>query len=394
MEKIVVGLMSGTSVDGIDAAIVKIKGYGMDSKVDLLHFSTMPFEETLKREILDSMDIDLSNAASICSLNFKLGKKFADAVRHVCTEAGVPLDVIDLIGSHGQTIYHIPNGSDLYTKSTLQIGEAAVIAHETNTMVVSGFRAMDMAAGGEGAPLVPYTECILYNDPKKNRALQNIGGIGNVTVLPKGMNLGNVFAFDTGPGNMVMDELSLRLKGSPYDPNGQWAAAGIVDEEMVAEWLRMDFFSKAPPKSTGRELFGKGFTDAFLRDHGHKPAEDLIATATYFTAASIAKSYQSFIFPKLKIDQVIIGGGGSYNSTLMTMLRKLMPDVDIGTQEDIGFSSEAKEAIAFAVLANETIHQQAVNVPRVTGASSSVILGNITLPPGGDHKKILQKAGK
>ncbi|RDI41399.1 anhydro-N-acetylmuramic acid kinase AnmK [Falsibacillus pallidus] len=393
MERLAVGLMSGTSVDGIDAALVKIKGHGENTEIELLHYSTYSYNEEMKKSILAAMDPANSTVAAICSLNFKLGKQFAEAVKRVCMEADVPLAEIDVIGSHGQTIYHIPQQEGDLEKSTLQIGEPAIISYETGSVVVSNFRTMDMAAGGEGAPLVPYTEYILYRNPEKNRALQNIGGIGNVTVIQKDAAMDDVFAFDTGPGNMIMDELCKHFKGISYDPKGKIAAEGNVQHELVDHWLSMDYFLKEPPKSTGRELFGADFTSRIIQENPHLSPEDLIATATYFTAASIAKSCRDFVFPKTPIDELIVGGGGSYNQTLLAMLKELLPEVMVMTQEEIGLSSEAKEAVAFALLANETIHQQCSNIPNATGASKPVILGNITLPPNGDAKNILQKAG-
>lgn len=381
MEKLAVGLMSGTSIDGIDAALVRIKGYGKNTDVELVHFITMPFTKQMEQRIMQCMDVHLSNSALICSMNFELGSLFASAVKTVCKEAGILVEDIDFIGSHGQTIFHLPKQSDGYERSTLQIGEPAIIAYETGAAVVSNFRTMDMAAGGEGAPLVPYTEYLLYRSETKGRAMQNIGGIGNVTVLPKQGTLEDVYAFDTGPGNMIIDELCKRLKGVSFDRGGKWASVGKVHEEIVNNWMQMDFFSSQPPKSTGRELFGAQFTDELLRKYRNLPDQDLIATATYFTALSIADAYRRFIFPKTKIDELIVGGGGSYNDTLLRMLQKLLPEISVLTQEDLGFSSEAKEAIAFAILANETLHLQPSNAPKATGANEPVILGSITQSP-------------
>lgn len=380
MEKLAVGLMSGTSLDGIDAALVKISGYGLDTKVQLLHFVTVPIPIDIEQEIIQSMGRKSSNVAMICSLNFKLGALFAEAVKTVCVQANIPLEKLDFIASHGQTIYHLPNQLEGYRKSTLQIGEPAVIAYETGVTVVSNFRTMDMAAGGEGAPLVPYTDYLLYHSNKKGRALQNIGGIGNVTVLQKGGTLDDIIAFDTGPGNMIIDEICKRFKGTPYDDEGKWAEAGEIHQEIAESWLQLEFFSEKPPKSTGRELFGMHYTEKLLETYPYLSPNDLIATATYFTALSVANAYERFVLPKTQIDELIIGGGGSHNKTLLLMLRKLLPKITILTQEDIGFSSDAKEAIAFAILANETLNGQPSNAPKATGARKRVILGSITYP--------------
>ncbi|MCJ7841527.1 anhydro-N-acetylmuramic acid kinase AnmK [Lederbergia sp. NSJ-179] len=378
MTRLGVGLMSGTSVDGIDAALVQIKGCGIDSKVELLGFLTMPFAEEVRQEIFQCLDPERSNVALVCHLNFKLGYVMAEAVKEVCKQADVPLTEIDFVASHGQTVYHLPHKDGAYERSTLQIGEPAIIAYETGTTVISNFRSMDMAAGGEGAPLVPYADYVLYRNDHKGVALQNIGGIGNLTAIPKQATLDDVIAFDTGPGNMVIDELCRLLKGKPFDDGGKWAASGQVDYSLIESWMKMDYFRKEPPKSTGREQFGRQFAMKVMQDAHHLPAEDMIVTATYFTAASIADAYHHFIFPRFAIEEMIIAGGGSMNKTLLQYIQSLLPTIAVKTQEDLGFSSEAKEAVSFAILGNETLNHRPANVPKATGASEPVILGSIT----------------
>lgn len=382
-KRLAVGLMSGTSVDGVDAAIVSIEGSGKDTIVELVHYSTAPFPPQVKKKIFDVMSVTESSTPLLSSLHFELGDVYADAVLKVCAETGVSIEELDFIGSHGQTVYHQPFHTEDSVPSTLQIGEPSVIAYRTNTRVVSNFRSMDMAAGGEGAPLVPYTEFLLYRKKDQGRLLQNIGGIGNVTVLPKDCALHEVFAFDTGPGNMVIDGLCERLFGLSFDENGAIAEKGTVSTDVAQKWMEWekDFFLKEPPKSTGRELFGEVFVNRILDEFGDLSKEDLIATATYFTARTIADAYEKFVLPKHTINEVIIGGGGSYNGTLLRMMRELLPELKILIQEDIGYSSDAKEAIAFALLANETLHGNPSNVPGATGASKSVILGTITPRP-------------
>jgi anhydro-N-acetylmuramic acid kinase len=382
-KRLAVGLMSGTSVDGVDAALVSIEGSGTDTVVELLHYLSAPFPPQVKKKIFDVMSPDDSSTPLLSSLHFELGDVYADAVEKVCTEAGVSVDELGFIGSHGQTVYHQPFHTEESVASTLQIGEPSVIAYRTNTQVVSNFRSMDLAAGGEGAPLVPYTEFLLYRKKDGGRLLQNIGGIGNVTVLPKDCSLEEVFAFDTGPGNMVIDGLCETLFGLSFDEDGSIAARGTVHPEAARKWMEWekDFFQKAPPKSTGRELFGEVFVNRILDEYSHLAKEDLIATATYFTALSISDAYKTFVFPLHPINEVIIGGGGSYNRTLLQMMRELLPEVTILIQEDIGYSSDAKEAIAFALLANETLHGNPGNVPGATGAKKPVILGSITPSP-------------
>ena len=378
-----VGLMSGTSVDGVDAALVSIEGSGTDTVVELVHYSTRPFPPQIKKKIFEVMSPSDSSTPLLSSLHFELGEVYADAVMKVCQEADISVDELSFIGSHGQTVYHQPFQTENSVASTLQIGEPGVIAYRTNTQVVSNFRSMDMAAGGEGAPLVPYTEFILYRNKNDGRLLQNIGGIGNVTVLPRDCSLEDVFAFDTGPGNMVIDGLCENLFGLSFDDNGAIAAKGTVHKQAAQIWMEWekDFFQKEPPKSTGRELFGDAFVKRIIKEFGDLPKEDLVATATYFTALTISDAYEKFVFPEHPINEVIIGGGGSYNGTLLRMMRELIPEVTILIQEDIGFSSDAKEAIAFALLANETLHGNPGNVPGATGAKNPVILGSITPRP-------------
>ncbi len=377
MEKYAVGLMSGTSLDGIDAALVKIKDSGEKTRVEIIEFINEKLPEDIKNEIRNCCGVDKSNVELVCSLNFKLGYLFADAAKKVCSRADFQLNRLDFIGSHGQTVFHIPREYGNLAKSTLQIGEPSVIAYETGVTVVSNFRTMDMAAGGEGAPLVPYTEYLLYRG-EKSRALQNVGGIGNVTVLPVNCGLDDMHAFDTGPGNMIIDEVVKRLKGVSYDKGGAFAAEGEVNEELLSELMDTPYIREAPPKTTGRELFGSQFVDKMLEKWGGLRDMDIIATVTAFTAHSIAENYKNFVFPRYDIDEVILGGGGSYNKTLVGMLKDLLPKCSVLIQEEIGYSSDAKEAIAFAVLANETLSGNAGNVIGATGASGRVVLGNIT----------------
>lgn len=378
----IAGVMSGTSLDGIDVALVRIEGSGVDSKVKLIHFTTVPFRNDIKSEIQQALSIENSNVQLICSLNFKLGLCFANAVKEVCKEANFSLEQLDLIGSHGQTIYHQPKPEGNMIASTLQIGEPAVIAYDTNTTVISNFRTMDMAAGGQGVPLVPYSEVILYRDPSKNRLLQNIGGIGNVTVIPSQKSDQNVIAFDTGPGNMIIDEVCQRLFQLPYDQNGEIAEQGEVVDEILTYCMNHPFLKMNPPKSTGREQFGEEFVSELLKRYEKHSKENILTTGTMFTASSIVHHYKEFILPYYEIDEVILGGGGSYNNTLVEMIRYGLKDekCTIFIQEDIGYSSEAKEAIAFAILANETYHRNPSNVPSATGAKKSVVLGNVTFP--------------
>ena len=371
-----VGLMNGTSVDGCSAALVHID----DGKTALLGHVTLPTPEDLKKRILDACSLGRSDVRLICSLNVEIGKFFAEAVKAVCRENDVDTRDLYCIGSHGQTVYHIPVDEPGYVASTLQLGEPAIIAYETGAPVVSSFRAMDMAAGGRGAPLVPYTEYLLYRSDKP-RALQNLGGIGNVTVLPANCSLNDVFAFDTGPANMIIDGLMSRFFDKPYDDGGRVAATGTVDQALLAQWMQIPYIMAEPPKATGRELFGMQFVDAQIKAYPNVRPKDFIATATMFTASSIAYNYRHFVFPRCEVREIILGGGGSHNNTLRRMLKSLLPTCTVLTQEDLGYSSDAKEAVAFAMLAYETMNGRPGNVPSATGAKQLEILGNITPAP-------------
>lgn len=379
-----IGIMSGTSLDGVDAALVEIEGRGVETKVKLIGFTTTEIPESIKAEIKQAVKPATGKVDLLCSLNFKLGYLFADAAKAVCREANFPIEKVDFIASHGQTVWHIPKPDGDFARSTLQIGEPAVIAYETGVKVVSNFRTMDIAAGGEGAPLVPYSEFVLYSSAGENVALQNIGGIGNVTVLPSSGNMADVYAFDTGPGNMIIDEMMQRLYSRSYDEGGKVAASGSVNEKMLAELMSHPYISMPLPKSTGREMFGEQFTVGLLEKWAALPSADLIATATAFTACSIAEAYRQFIIPKWPISQTVLGGGGAHNATLRRMLADELPNVKVTTQDEIGLSSDAKEAIAFAIMGNETLHGYPSNVCSATGALRHVILGNITPAPNKD----------
>lgn len=375
--RLVAGLMSGTSLDGIDVALVRIAGSGLHTQVEQVAFKTMEYRPEVRQAILAACRPETSDVAGLCSLNFLLGQLFADAVCQVCRDSGINIEEIDLIGSHGQTVWHQPGSS------TLQIGEAAVIAARTGAVVVADFRVRDVAVGGQGAPLVPYTEYLLYRHPRKTRLLQNIGGIANVTVLPAGCRPEDIVAFDTGPGNMMIDACVARLTGGrqQYDKSGAIAARGNASPAMLSALMAHPFFAQPPPRTTGREMFGDTYTDELVAKYlarGVSP-DDIVATLTRFTAASIADSYRRFILPWHAVDEVIIGGGGSHNPALLAMLRGELPSIPVYPQEHLGFSSDAKEAVAFAILANEAISGHPNNLPAVTGARLPVIMGKISL---------------
>ncbi|MDN3955766.1 anhydro-N-acetylmuramic acid kinase AnmK [Sporolactobacillus laevolacticus] len=388
VDKYVVGLMSGTSADGIDAVLTRIKDSGDQTELEVLDFETIPYTQEMQKKIFTAMDPDRSSSPLICSLNFELGYCFADAVKSLCHHAHFSIDRVDLIGSHGQTIYHIPDSDETYLASTLQIGEPAVISYETRTPVASNFRVMDMAAGGQGAPLIPYVDYLLFRNLERTIALLNIGGISNITVLPKRGTLRSVQAFDMGPGNMIIDELVRKFYGRPYDRNGNFAKRGKVIKQILKTLMNDSYFVKKPPKSTGRERYGKQYAEWMVENWRDQNSDDLIATATCFTAKAIFKNYQDFIQSKNPVDEIWVSGGGSHNPVLIGWLQTMLPDVTIKTFESNRLNADAKEAAAFAVLANEMVHQQPANVPTATGAKEQLILGNYT-PFTGMKNRIL-----
>lgn len=348
----VAGIMSGTSLDGIDVAIVDIAG----KRIDTLAHSTISYSNSIRRRILA-----VSSPQEISRLNFELGEICAKAVKAVWRGS------VDLVGCHGQTIYHEGRGR---IRNTMQIGEAAVIAERLGVPVVSDFRVRDIAAGGQGAPLVPFVDFLLFRSAAVNRVALNIGGIANITVLPRGAEAKDVIAFDTGPGNMVIDQL---VSPQRFDRDGKIAARGRVNRELL-DWLLTDkYFRTAPPKTAGREQYGAAFVEK-LRATGLRK-EDLISTATAFTAASIAVGINRFAPPA---GEVITSGGGVHNRQLMGQIAALLPQCRITTSAEFGVDVDAKEAIAFAILAARTWRRQTGNLPRATGASKAVVLGKVT----------------
>ncbi|HOD84410.1 MAG: Anhydro-N-acetylmuramic acid kinase [Planctomycetes bacterium ADurb.Bin126] len=387
----VAGLMSGTSADGIDVAIVDFERGGLT----VLAFETVSYRPALRRAIFDAFDPATGRVDLICRLNVAVGEAFAAAVRRTADRAGIPLASIDLIGSHGQTIHHLPNARRQWgarVASTLQIGEPGVIAERTGITTVADFRPRDVAAGGQGAPLVPYADVVLYRHATKARAIQNIGGIANVTYLPPNgppyggttsaaLRVEGVLAFDTGPGNMVIDRLVSSLTGGrrTYDRDGRLARRGRVHAALLGELMRHPYFRRRPPKTTGREEFGAVYADR-LRKRGLKLGladADLVATATALTARSIADAYRRFL--PAPVDEVILCGGGARNPTLAGMLAGQLAPAAVMTTDDLGLSADAKEAVSFAILARETLRGRANNVPSATGARRAVILGKIVL---------------
>jgi anhydro-N-acetylmuramic acid kinase len=370
--RLVVGLLSGTSADGTDAALCEIEGSGETTRLTTRAFVTTPFSRSLRERIFRLADAD---ASELCDLDVLLGEAFADAACAVCDAASVPLAAVHLIGSHGQTAVHHPRSAGKLG-ATLQIGEAAVIAERVGCPVVSDFRVRDVAAGGEGAPLVPLVDHLLFRKPGTPRALQNIGGIANVTLVRE--RLDDLVAFDNGPGNMPLDAVARAVSGGveAFDRGGARAARGTIDRALLEELHRHPYLLQPLPKSTGRETFGKDFIYPLLARYGAR-LDDLLATLTRFVAEAIARSYREAL--PVPPAEVFVSGGGALNPVLMAHLRETLAPIPVETSAALGVDPEAKEAIAFAVLANETLFGRPGNVPSVTGAAGPRVLGKISV---------------
>ena len=372
----VAGIMSGTSLDGIDVAIVDIEG----KRFQTAALRTTPYPEAVRAALLGVSDA-CAHTATIARLDFLLGELYARAVRETCRRAGIPLESVELIGCHGQTIFHEGEAVEYLGRrvaSTLQIGEAAVIAERTGIPVVSDFRPRDMAAGGRGAPLVPYVDYLLFRHRRLGRVALNIGGIANLTAIPAGAAPEQVIAFDTGPGNMVVDQLvAAHTEGKQkFDRGGRIARRGRLEPALLSELLRSPYYQQPPPKTAGREQYGERFVARLLATR--LPQPDVIATATALTAAAVAEGIERFVRPRMKVDELIVSGGGAHNSQMLAYLIAFLPNVAIMTSADFGVDVDAKEAIAFAVLAYETWRRRPANLPSATGARRAVVLGKIT----------------
>ena len=381
--RLVIGLMSGTSVDGIDAALVEIKGNSVHTRIRQVDFVTIPFPPGFKEFVLKNSQVGTSDIADITRLNFLVAQLYADAVRDLCKHAGIEASQIDLIGSHGQTIHHLPEKVDLFGKrvsATLQIGDPSVLAKLTGVITIGDFRVGDVAVGGQGAPLVPYFDYLLFRSDEVFRALLNIGGIANITYLPKGCGADDVLAFDTGPGNMLVDQIVKRFYGREYDKDGEIAASGKVQKDMLDQLMKDRYVNSIPPKSTGRERYGQTYIEDVVRSFGAYEKEDIVTTVTEFTAKSVYENYEQFLRKRGRLDELFVSGGGAHNKHMLTSLQRYFAPAKVEIAESLGISSDAKEAICFAVLANETISGNPANIPQVTGASRQTILGKICLP--------------
>lgn len=383
----VIGLMSGTSLDAIDAAMVKISGHGSNARVRLEHFRCFPFPPRIRGAVRDLFNPRKARVDQICRYDFVLGELFAEAVLRLLKETKVKRDRVDLVAAAGQTIWHDPDpvmvdadvawiDHPIETRSTFAIGQSAVIAERTGIITIGDLRVRDVAAGGQGAPLVPYFDWVLLRHKRRGRCIQNIGGIGNVTYIPPNAKWEDVFAFDTGPGNMIIDELACMATNGRqnYDADGVLAAAGLVIPELLEKWMSDPYFNKRPPKTTGRERFGAQFARRARAGAPNAGVHDLIATATALTAESIARAYRDFIEPRGPIHEVLLAGGGANNPTLLGMLRERLPKVALEKYP----ASEAKEAMAMAMIANDSVAGLHTNIAGATGGRPT-ILGKICL---------------
>lgn len=385
---VVLGMMSGTSVDGIDVSLVRISGAPPSLQIKLLNYTSVAFPAAVRKEILRVAEQTPITSGELSQLHFRLGHIYAEAALAACKKFRVSPRKIDLIGNHGQTIFHqgAPvNYLGARTSSTLQIGEGSILAARTGITTVSDFRPADMALDGNGAPLVPFADYALYRHPKLGRVSLNIGGIANVTVIPASATPGKIFAFDTGPGNMLIDALVSHFTHGRqrYDKNAALAQKGRAIPALLDELLRDPYLKRTPPKSTGREYYGAAYVKKLLalgKKHRAKP-NDLIRAATLFTALSIVDALNRYVVNKHKIHQLIVSGGGAQNPLLLAQLSAALPNIEVITSDELNVPTDAKESLAFALLAYETFHQRPSNIPSATGARGPAILGKISYAP-------------
>ncbi len=381
--RMVVGLMSGTSVDGIDAVLLRVRGAGPATRFEEVAYVERPFPAPVRSMILRNSLPATARIDELTRLNMLLAHLYADAVKAVARRARVGMDRIDLIGCHGQTVHHLPGRHRIAGKTvraTLQLGDVSALATLTGVTTVGNFRTADMAVGGQGAPLVPYFDWLMFRSADSSRILLNIGGIANITVLPAGCTASDVSAFDTGPGNMIVDGLMKRLYGRRYDRGGKIAASGRPVPGLLQWLLAHPYLRVRPPKSTGREVYDERFMHDLLRCTKGAAHADIVHTAALFTPLAIHDAYRRFVQKAMTVDELIVSGGGAKNAFFMDALNGLFSDAWVSTADEAGMSGDAKEAICFAILANEAVHGNAANLPRVTGARRPVVLGVVARP--------------
>ena len=391
-DMVVAGVMSGTSADGVNVALVRMserrKASGKSASFELVGHAEYSYPKKVRAAVLAAMNATRASVGDLARLNFLLGELYSDAVLAAERQFQVK---VDLVGCHGQTLYHQGEPRLFLGRriaATWQTGEAAIIAARVKAPVVSDFRPADMAAGGKGAPLVPFLDYMLFRDAQVGRIAQNIGGIANLTAIPAGAAANHVVAFDTGPGNMVIDAVTEKLFGKAFDRDGRIAASGNILDKVLRKMLRHDFFREKPPKTAGREQFGREFAREFLRSCGRCRKQDVVATATALTAKSIADAVQRFAVEnagsagKQQFHEMVLSGGGARNSTLVAMLKDVLAPLGVRLRfcDEFGLPSAAKEAVAFAVLAHETWNHRPSNIPSATGAKRAAVLGKISYP--------------
>ena len=377
-ERLVVGLISGTSMDGIDAALVRIRGSGEDAEVRVEDFICREYSDAAKKLLLSPGSL---SEGSVSDLNFLLGQEFAAAVFDLLRKAALKTTDVDLVGTHGQTVFHNPPSLGEGISSTLQLGEADVVCEATGITTVGDFRTRDIAAGGEGAPLVPYLDYLLFSGAAKDIIAQNIGGISNCTLVTGKFD--ELLAFDTGPGNSLIDSVARIASGGErsFDEDGAMAKKGSVRKDLLRSLMENPYLDIEPPKSTGRELFGEEMAGTLfsLAEKKGISTPDLLRTLVEFTVCSIVSAYERFVFPDADVGEVVLSGGGARNPVMVSSLREKLAPIPLSLSDEYGIPSDAKEAVGFAVLANETVCANRTNVPRVTGARGATILGKISI---------------
>ncbi|MDE2770752.1 MAG: anhydro-N-acetylmuramic acid kinase [Bacteroidota bacterium] len=383
----VAGVMSGTSLDGIDVVIADLQGHGRQLRIIDWYGSSFAFSEELSDHLATAASEESIGVAELSQLNVRLAHEYAQAITQTLATREDSIQSLDLVGCHGQTIRHLPEKAPylgIQIRSTLQIGDPATLAQLLGLPVIGDFRLADMACGGQGAPLVPYFDYVIFTHETEVRGCLNLGGVANLTVLPSGASVDQVYGFDTGPANMIIDALCSRLLGLPFDEGGEIAKSGRVNEALLSELLLDDYFLSLPPKSTGRDYLNRRFLRRLLDLSNHMSAKDLIATATALTAVSVWRAYKAFVEPQHAINRLIVSGGGAHNQTLMDLLKDCFARngcaVDIETSDSYGIGVDSKEALCFAVLAHETANGIPTSIPSVTGADRTAVLGKLCVP--------------
>ena len=374
-ERLVIGGMSGTSSDGVTVSLVNIRGTHLNKKIKFIDYLDRKYPESLRDEIFALYPGEKFSIEEFAKTGYKVMGFYLNAVEGLIKKIGIEKEDITLISYQGPILYYKP-------PLCIELSMPSILSEGFGIPVISHLRAQDIAAGGRGAPLSPYVDYLLFHSKEKGRIIQNIGGIANLTAIFRNSKIEDIISFDTGPGNMIIDYLTKSLFGKPYDKDGLLAKKGNINGDLLRWLMEHPYIKKFPPKTTGREVFGKSFGDKIIQKSkasGISP-EDIIATVTKFTVESIATNYERFVFPYGKVDEVILGGGGVFNKTLVDMLKKRLPDIEINTHDTYGIPSEAREALTWAVLGDETVCNTPGNLPHITGAKKKVIMGTITFP--------------